>query len=387
MADISGLAEQLRQLKAHYSGVQGGEQQMYQQVANYARNQGLSADVVAQVAQQVAPNPGLWTTQRVQAIMNQNDPRRSEYGLGPAFSTIAQGATDATARIGQTQQQVSGLYNQGLGYLDPYMQGGGQAHDLQAALSGALGPEAQQQAFSSYSSSPGVQFAQKEAERALLRNASATGGLGGGNVLRDLTQLAAGTAMQDFGNQFSRLGEVANRGYGAATTGAGLRGQEAQVQSGLGQFAANIPLQASQAQAGMQFQTGRDISSNINSTISALSPLINQQGAGMSDITGQTTNNLNTLFQMASQGDSNAVQQLQAMLGNLSTGGASMVGGLPIIQGQPSNLLGQLGQVAGGVGGLASGLSTMNPATQPVYGPLPPNYGLDSSAFSTAGYA
>jgi len=107
--------------------------------------------------------------------------------------------------------------------------------------------------------------------------------------------------------------------------------------------------------------------------------------AGMADITGQTTNNLNTLFQSASQGDSNAIQQLQAMLGNLSTQSASMVGGQPIIQGQPSNILGQLGQVAGGIGGLASGLGYgTNPATSSVYSPSAGSFGLDYN--STAGY-
>lgn len=370
MADIAGLQAQLRQLQ----GSAGSEQEVFQKAAQYANANGLSADVVNQVVQGVAQNPGMWNTQRVQSIMDQYKPQPQQYGLSASMNTLGQGANAATQRIGQTQQQVGGLYNQGLQMLDPYMQSGKQADQLQAALSGALGPEAQKQAFNSYQYSPGVEFAQKEAERALLRNASATGGLGGGNVLRDLTQLAAGTAMQDFGNQFSRIGEVANRGYGAATTGAGLQGQQAQVQSGLGQFAANIPLQTSQNQAGMQFQAGRDIASNISSTTSALSNLINQQGAGMADITGNVTNNLNALFQQASAGDSNAIQQLQAMLGNLSTQTASMVAGQPVIQGQNTNYLGQLGQVASGVGGLAAGMNYGNPATQPVYNTRSPYY-------------
>jgi hypothetical protein len=387
MADVTGLAQKLRDLKSHYSGIQGGEEQMYRHVTDYARNQGLTANDVAQVAQQVAPNPGAWDARRVQGIMDRYDTRGQSYGLNPAFQTLQQGATDASGRIAQTQERVKGLYDQGLGMLNPYMQGGGQAHDLQAALSGAMGPEAQQKAFDSYSSSPGVQFAVKEGERGLLRNAAATGGLGGGNVLRDLMAYGTGMAQQDFGNQFNRIGEVANRGYGAATTGAGMQGQHAQVQAGLGQFNANSPLQTSQAQAGMQFQTGRDISSNINSTSSALSALINQQGAGMADITGQAAGNLNQLYQLASQGDSNAIQQLQAMLGNLSTQSASMVGGQPIIPGQQTNYLGQVGQVAGGIGGLATGLGAMNPASQPVYGPLPPTYGLDASSTAFSGYA
>lgn len=308
---------------------------------------------------------------------------RAGAGLNPAFGTLSQGGIDATARIDQTQQQVGDIYKQGMSYLNPYMQTGNKANDLQAALSGAMGPEAQQQAFAQYQQSPGVAFAQKEAERALTRNASATGGLGGGNVLRDLTQLAAGTFMQDYNNQFGQIGQVADRGYGAATTGAGLQGQQGQVQAGLGQFAAGIPLRVAEAQAGMQSQAGRDIASGVQNTTSSLANLINQQGSGMADITGNVTNNVNSLYQSAMNGDAAAKEQLAAMLSNLSTNNASMVSNQPIIPGAQSNLLGQLGQVASGIGGLAAGLGYGNqaqPATQPtspsVYGPYNTGYGL-----------
>jgi len=287
----------------------------------------------------------------------------AQSGLRPAFDTLAQGGAAATQRIDQTQQQVGDIYKQGLSYLDPYMQQGQGANQLQAALSGAMGPEAQQQAFTQYRQSPGVSFAQGEAERALLRNKSALGGLGGGNVMRDLTQLAAGTFMQDYNNQFNQLGSVADRGLSSATTGAGLQGQQGQVQAGLGQYAASIPMQIAQAQSGQQFQAGRDQASAIQGTTSALSQLINQQGAGMTDILGGQTSNINSLYQNALGGDANAREQLAAMLGNLSTSNASMVGNQPIIQGQQTNYLGQLGQVAQGVGGLYAGINSGNSAT------------------------
>src|SRR5690606_34271075 len=114
--------------------------------------------------------------------------------------------------------------------------------------------EAQAKAYADYQQSPGVAFAQQEAEQALMRNASATGNTRGGNILRDLTQLAAGTYMQDFNNQYQRIGQVADRGYGAATTGAGLYGQQAGMQSGMDQFAAQIPLQAAGQKSGLQYQ-------------------------------------------------------------------------------------------------------------------------------------
>jgi len=336
----------------------------------FAANPNMPADQVSKLMYEYGVSPAQVAEATGRGLGYVSDTYNQSIGMGsglkPAVDTLNRGAAEATNRIGQTSQKVTDLYNQGTSYIAPYMSPGESANNLQAALSGAMGPEAQQQAFAQYQQSPGVKFAQGEAERALTRNAAATGGLGGGNVLRDLTQLAAGTFMQDFGNQYSRLGEIANRGYGAATTGAGMQGQQAGIQSSLGQFAANIPMNTAGAQSGIQFQAGRDVGSAIQGTTSALSSLINQQGAGMTDITGNATTNLNSLYQNAMSGDATAKEQLAAMLGNLSTGSASMVGNQPIIQGQQTNYLGQLGQVASGLGGLYAGMNSGdNPTTQP----------------------
>jgi hypothetical protein len=482
MPDIASLQNQLQQWKAYYSTQPNGEQQLYQKVAEYAKQQGFTPDVVAQVIQGVAPNPSLWTPQRVQSLMDQNLP--AQYGLAGATTaaregqaaatntinqglqsavgsinsgmqnaaqtintgtqtaantvnqglqfaipTLQGGAQSALNSLGGTQNQVSGLFNQAQSGLQPYAQQGSQANQLQAALSGALGPEAQKQAYAQYQESPGVDYARSQAEKAITRNASATGGLGGGNVLSELMRNAVGTYLQDFGNQFQRIGQVSDRGLNAAATGAGLRGQEAGIQSNLGAIGAQIPmdtagqisnlqtsaanniggmqygtannvggmqfntgntiggLQAStgnnlgsmnfntgQNLSGMRYQAGQDLANSVSSTTSALSNLINQQGAGMADITGNATTNLNALYQQASQGDANAMEQLASLLGNISTQSANMVSGLPITQGAPSNLLGQLGQVAGGVGGLAQGLSYgTQPATKSAYTPAPYN--------------
>jgi len=75
----------------------------------------------------------------------------------------------------QGQQGAQGLFDETSQQFDPFIQGGGQAFQQQAALSGAQGAQAQQQALAGVQASPGQQFLQDRAQRALLRNAAATG--------------------------------------------------------------------------------------------------------------------------------------------------------------------------------------------------------------------
>lgn len=82
----------------------------------------------------------------------------------------------------------------------------GQSLRAQQALLGLQGQEAQQQAFSALEESPGQRFIRQRQQRALLRNAGAIGGLGGGNIRTALQEQAAGFAQQDLQNQFNRLG-------------------------------------------------------------------------------------------------------------------------------------------------------------------------------------
>lgn len=86
----------------------------------------------------------------------------------------------------------------------------GAAEQQLAALSGASGADAQAAAFQQFQDSPGQAFLQEQAERGLLRNQAAIGGLGGGNVRRELNRQAIGLAQQDFQNQFNRLQGVAD---------------------------------------------------------------------------------------------------------------------------------------------------------------------------------
>lgn len=108
------------------------------------------------------------------------------------------------------------------------------ALEQQQALLGLSGVEAQQTAFTGLEDSPGQQFLRKRAQRNLVRNASAIGGLGGGNVRSALVEQGVGFAQQDLQNQFGRLGQLAGQGQ-SATVSTGQFGAQAasNIQQGL----------------------------------------------------------------------------------------------------------------------------------------------------------
>jgi len=366
---------------------------------NAVNNTGFAPNFNAQqdynYAQQDVPY-GLTAAQAAMTSGQQQSEMAQLQGLAGGERALTEGQRASLQNLALTQQRTSGLYDKGIGYYEPYTEAGIGAYNQQAALSGALGPEAQQSAYAAYQQSPGVAFAQQEAERAILRNASALGGLGGGNVRDELSRRAVGTYMQDFQNQFGRLGDVSAQGYNAASQAAGMRGMQAGSEQTLGMTAAQIPMNVGSAIAQGRFQTGQtiggqrgqlgqimgnqayqagsDIASAIANTTSSLSALTNAQGAGMSDIMSNTVNNVNNLYQAAAAGDSEAISQLQSMLANLSTGAGSSYSNVPLVPGAVTNL-------AQGVAGIGAGFSnsgnTYNyttPARSGAGGGYGPNY-------------
>jgi len=142
------------------------------------------------------------------------------------------GADKATERAGQLQADAANQaiaeqrrqFDETQGSLAPFREAGANAlQQQQDLLSGKT----------KFQDTPGQRFLRERAERSLLRNQSAIGGLGGGNVRSALQQQAIGLAAQDFGNQFSRLGQIAGQGQSAATN----IGQFGQATAGnIGQF-------------------------------------------------------------------------------------------------------------------------------------------------------
>lgn len=134
------------------------------------------------------------------------------------------------SQLAQTEQEFQPFLNQEAG---PSLQ-------AQQALSGALGPEAQAQAFADFQEDPGTQFLREQGLRLIDSGAAVTGGVGGGERLRELTKFSQGLALQDLSNRFNRLGVTAGGEEGviarqqqAAGTLGGLRLASTGQQTGL----------------------------------------------------------------------------------------------------------------------------------------------------------
>ena len=154
--------------------------------------------------------------------------------------------------------------------MQPFQEAGVGALSQQEALLGLSGQEAQQTALSGLEESAGQRFLRDRQQKALLRNASAIGGLGGGNVRTALQQQAVGFAQQDIENQFGRLGQLAGQGQSATATGAQLGANTATniagLQSDLGAAQASGilgPTQANTAATNQLLQLGGTIAGAI----------------------------------------------------------------------------------------------------------------------------
>jgi hypothetical protein len=90
--------------------------------------------------------------------------------------------------------------------LAPYMGVGPEALAQQRALAGLGGAAAQEQAISAIERGPEFQALTRQGEEAILQQASATGGLRGGNVQAALAQFRPQVLSQLINEQYGRLG-------------------------------------------------------------------------------------------------------------------------------------------------------------------------------------
>ena len=192
-------------------------------------------------------------------------------GAGAAYMS-AEAAEDASnaqvgaARAGQdTQrqmfertQEILRPYVQAgqaqLPTLAGYTQAGPQAFGRQLDLAGLRGPQAQQAAIQQVQAQPRFGALTQAGEEAILANASATGGLRGGNTQNALARFRSDLLAQEIEREYARMGGLTAFGQGVsqnlARLGQASGANAATASLTSGQSIANLQGAAGAAQAG-----------------------------------------------------------------------------------------------------------------------------------------
>lgn len=206
-------------------------------------------------------------------------------------------------------QQVLSPYitagNQALEDLKPYQQAGLDALQGQRALIGLNGQGAQGEAIQGLANSPEMAAYIQQGENSLLQNASATGGLRGGNTQAALGQFRPGLLAGMINQQYDRLGGLT--GLGANTTGM--------------VFQTGASAAAGQANAGMQ--VAGNIGNALSQYSSAAASNMNALTAGGNAAMGNMGAAYNQYYN--NQGSINAGNALAQ--GQASAGMANAIGG------------------------------------------------------------
>lgn len=193
--------------------------------------------------------------------------------VGGLLSSNAQKKAANQASNAQTQSAELGIaeqrrqFDQVQQLLAPYVNAGTGALAGQQNLLGLNGADAQMGAFNGIQSSPQFGALMQQGEDAILSNASATGGLRGGNVQGALAQFRPQLLAQLIDQQYARLGGLTSIGQNAAagTGNAGIATGN-QITQLLGQ--------QGQAQAGAALAAGRANSQFANTATSAFTNFI-----------------------------------------------------------------------------------------------------------------
>ena len=149
------------------------------------------------------------------AIINMENQRKAASQASSAQQQASQAGIEEQRRQFEAVREL----------LAPYTQAGLPALQQQQALLGLSGAEAQQAAISAIENQPGFQSMIQQGENALLQNASATGGLRGGNLQGAMAQFRPQMLSQAIQDQYSRLGGMTTLGQQSAA-GVGSAGMQ-----------------------------------------------------------------------------------------------------------------------------------------------------------------
>lgn len=189
--------------------------------------------------------------------------------VGSIYSANQQADAAEDASNAQSESAAAGIAEQRRQFdsvrqlLSPFVSVGTQGLTGQQSILGLNGPQAQQAAYDGVQNSPAFASMVQRGEEGILQNASATGGLRGGNVQSALAQFRPSILSALIDQQYSRLGGLTSIGQNAAA-GVGNAG----MATGTG--VAALMQQQGAAQAGGALAAGRAQAQGINGVASAL---------------------------------------------------------------------------------------------------------------------
>ncbi|MDC5120134.1 hypothetical protein NRA41_19090 [Acinetobacter baumannii] len=153
----------------------------------------------------------------------------------------------AMAGIDETRRQFDALQE----LMKPFVNAGTGALSGQQDLLGLNGAEKQQAAIDAINNSQAMQTYMKQGENAILQNASATGGLRGGNTQAALSEFRPQLLNQLINQQYANLGGLTALGQNAA---AGVGNAGMQTAGNI----SNLLQQSGAAQAGGYLAKGQN---------------------------------------------------------------------------------------------------------------------------------
>jgi hypothetical protein len=219
-----------------------------------------------------------------------------EGGAVRAAGELRQGTASGLSSMGGLYDQASQALSQGGLASLAYLQGGygqgvqamGQGYGgARATLQGMGGPTdairaAQLGQISSqglgagYQASPGYEFARQQAQQAVMRQAAAMGGRGGGAALKAMSQAGQGVAAQDFADYASRAMAAKQIQVGALGSQASRMDAMRQAQA-LG--VAGIQANAGTGLAGLYGMQGQGLSAQQQAIASAMAGASQRYGS------------------------------------------------------------------------------------------------------------
>ena len=229
------------------------------------------------------------------------DPISAAIGAGASIvGGSMQSRAARSAASSQEQAAEAGIAEQARQFdemrrlLQPYVDVGQPALAAQQAQIGLQGPQAQQAAIEQIAQGPLLQALTRQGEQAMLQNASATGGLRGGNLQGALAQFRPAMLQAALDQQYARLGGLTSLGQqsaaGVGTAGlqtgvntAALLGQAGAAQAGgiIGGAAPFVQLAQAPAQfAAFQMGRGGSLFGGAQSPSANVGALQQQYGAG-----------------------------------------------------------------------------------------------------------